>query len=72
MKTCQFDNKTKHPKKGGEKGTRWKDPSPGKRRNHQMGQTVKVHEQIKYSNLVAVKSISNKERQGTPKIRINS
>ncbi len=29
-------NKTKHPKKGGEKGTRWKDPSPGKKKKSPM------------------------------------
>jgi hypothetical protein len=30
-------NKTKHPTKGGKKSTRWKDPSPGKRRIFQRG-----------------------------------
>jgi hypothetical protein len=29
-KTCDSSIETKHPTNGGEKGTRWKDPSPGK------------------------------------------
>jgi hypothetical protein len=68
--SIQQQNKT--PQKRGTKRYKMEGPKSWQTRNHQMGQTARVHEQIKYSNLVAVKSISNKERQGTPKITINS
>jgi hypothetical protein len=72
MKTRQLDNKTNHTKKGEKKSTRWKDPSPSKQRNRQRGQATRVHEQIKYSNLVVMKNIPNKEREGPHEITISS
>ncbi len=39
--TLPIINKTKHPKKGGIQGTKWKNPCPRRQKNHLKGQTTR-------------------------------
>jgi hypothetical protein len=61
-------NKTKSPKKGGIKGTKWKYPHPRRQKNHLRGQTTRGTSSSRSSSQTSsypiTRSISNKGRGG--------
>jgi hypothetical protein len=58
-------NKTKHPKKGGEKGTRWKDPNLGKKKGTTNNYKRNINKSSTQTHPPFTRSIIDKERGGT-------
>ncbi len=67
MKTCQMPIKKNIQKRGGEKGTRWKDPNPGIKKDPPTRANYKgnMNESSTQAPPPFTRSIIDKEKEGT-------